>query len=301
MKIRFVVLLLLSAVVAANAGPILLPDTLYYVDFSFNLNSVILGPTTFQGNEPIDKFWNDGGLTGETQATVHHASISLGGNTSLIGMSALGGDAAVSYFVYIAPLAFAPAGINQVPVLTHATGSTNCTPKIGDTWSVGGEARAKVVIGGLAAPFFQQTVTCSDSGGGLSNAFDVNQPVLFGIGQNTPVLISVFSAASAAVIGGAAPFDFTAFADSTFQIDPSFPFANDYQIIVSPDGTASGIPEPATYVTLASGLAGILLCRAWRGRTCPEGAGSRQRWQPTSLPGAAAQSILRRSSGSSGR
>jgi hypothetical protein len=131
MKIRLVVLLLLSAFVAANAGPVVLPDTLYSVDFSFNQNGVVLGPTTFQGNGPIDKFWNDGGLSGETQATVHHASISLGGSTSLIGLSGLGGDAAVSYFVYITPLAFAPAGINQVPVITHATGSANCTPKTG--------------------------------------------------------------------------------------------------------------------------------------------------------------------------
>jgi hypothetical protein len=126
---------------------------------------------------------------------------------------------------------------------------------------------AKVVIGDLGAPIFQQAVTCSDSGGGTSNAFDVNQPVLFGVGESTPVLISVFSAASAGVTGGVAPFDFTAFADSTFQIDPSFPFANDYQLIVSPDGAPSGIPEPATYVILATGLAGILLCRGWRGRT----------------------------------
>jgi hypothetical protein len=264
MKIKFLLLGLLSTFVAAKADTIPLPATNYSADFSFNLNSVVLGPTTFQGNEPIDKFWNAGGLIGETQATVHRASISLGGSVSLIGLSGLGGDAAVSYFVYLAPLTLAPIGINQVPVITHAMGSANCTPNSGAMWSVGGEARAKVVIGGLAAPVFQQTVTCSDSGGGTSNAFDVTQPVLFGVGESTPVLISVFSAASAAVFQGVAPFDFTAFADSTFQIDPSFPFANDYQIIVSPDGATSGIPEPATFATLASGLAGLLLRRAWR-------------------------------------
>jgi hypothetical protein len=265
-KIKFLVLGLLSAFVAAKASTIPLPATHYTVDFSFNLSSGVVGPTTFQGNEPIDKFWNAGGLIGETQATVHRASISLGGSVSLIGLSGLGGDAAVSYFVYLAPLTFAPLDINQVPVITHVMGSTNCTPKSGQMWSVGGDAVAQVVIGDPAAPMFQHKVVCSDIGDGLSNTFDLSKPLLFGVGKSTPVLVSVRSEASAAVLEGVAPFDFTAFADSTFQIDPSFPFANDYQIIVSPDGATSGIPEPATYATLACGLAGILVCRAWRGR-----------------------------------
>lgn len=53
---------------------------------------------------------------------------------------------------------------------------------------------------------------------------------------------------------------FYAFLDPTFEIDPSWAYANDFQLEISPGYSAGGggaIPEPPIWALLAAGFLGL--------------------------------------------
>ncbi len=56
--------------------------------------------------------------------------------------------------------------------------------------------------------------------------------------------------------------------DPMMDIDPSFLFADDFQLLFSPGigNSASPVPEPSTWAILLGGLAGLGVARLWASR-----------------------------------
>jgi hypothetical protein len=243
----------------AKAGTVTLSNAIYSVGFT-DANQA---PESHLGNTPITKLWEStvGSVAGISVASRAEAFVELTGAVPVMGTSVFLTDAQVSYVVYIDPNGFAPLNIDQVPVIMTASGTADCTPLN----TQGGNnsdsfASAFVEIGNPNAPLFTKRAFCGTDG--ISHNF-TQEPtrLFFGVRQSIPVAMLAEGDASMNVLQGAVSFSFSATADPTFQIDPSFEFASDFQILVSPDGTQTSIPEPATYATLACGLAGILLAR----------------------------------------
>ncbi|HEY6345323.1 MAG TPA: PEP-CTERM sorting domain-containing protein [Bryobacteraceae bacterium] len=89
-----------------------------------------------------------------------------------------------------------------------------------------------------------------------SVAFTVGTPV-------TVIKLSGVQGEVGAIDGGSAAAAFSVFTDPTFEIDPSFPFASDFELVFSTDDVGTA-PEPSTFGLMVLGIIGISTPKLWR-------------------------------------
>jgi hypothetical protein len=124
---------------------------------------------------------------------------------------------------------------------------------------VGGEAFAAANIQVFTTSVPTVVAVCTDG----SCPFGTDFSGTFGVdavsGQVTSVLL-VTQAAVGGLLGGSAD----AVADPFIFVDPQFPGAGNYQVLVSPGvgNSASAVPEPSSFVLLAIGAPALV----WRSR-----------------------------------
>lgn len=168
--------------------------------------------------------------------------------TAQLGNSLADAVATVLYQAAVVPKSGAPP-VNSVPVDVFASGSANCSSS-GLVSSATSSVDMFINSTSVSSSFVGN---CPPNGAG----FQVNNVDQFFV--NTPIDVTI----SSEILLGTeyfVPF-FNGFSsgsaqiDPVFQIDPSFPFANDFTLIYSPNLTISGsVPEPSSLLLLGSGL-----------------------------------------------
>jgi hypothetical protein len=144
-----------------------------------------------------------------------------------------------------------PPSITAVPIEITITASASCS-------GAATQAEAKVEVG-LLAPL--------DEGASCGYGHDIpfvvdSETVPVSIGDP----VSVEKGAQGGVgnfTGYGASASIHAVVDPTFEIDPSFAYADDFELDYSPGYAASGsaVPEPSTWLLLASGFGALILHR----------------------------------------
>jgi hypothetical protein len=168
-------------------------------------------------------------------------------------------DAEATYQVQVnaKPGKIPPSSLTGVPVIGTSKGSATCS---------GNSVSASVQVTVSTTPFTNWQSVCQN-GTVVLPAFNKSQTGTFPIGKPMDVLMDAGSSATLQV-GGIFPQDtaiFDASVDPSFEIDPSFPFADDFELDFSPgfDTAASGpgdgtaIPEPASLALFGVGFAGL--------------------------------------------
>ena len=147
------------------------------------------------------------------------------------------------YLVRVVQTSAAGDGIVDVPVIERASGSATCK----------GDKNSFVIASAIVTLDLANFIAGCNLGQPSSfnqnteANFKVDVPVLVRKSVNGEIVSSTFDQESEG--------QFEATADPSFQIDPSFPFADDFALQFSPDAPAS-VPEPATVMLF--GLAMVL-------------------------------------------
>jgi hypothetical protein len=147
-----------------------------------------------------------------------------------------------------------PPSITAVPIEITITGSVSCS-------GFSTSAFANVVVG-LVVPLTPAAQCGLDP---EIPSFVDSETVPVSIGTPVPIEkdadgdVSYFSAGD----GETASASIHAVVDPTFEIDPSFAYADDFELDYSPGYYPSGsaVPEPSTWLLLASGFGALILCR----------------------------------------
>jgi hypothetical protein len=160
------------------------------------------------------------------------------------------------YYAQVVPRRSAPVGILSVPYRVTTSGAVSCAPSsLPDPFSVS-SAVAQVNIGGA----FAAQAGCGGFLGPTSDAFSENVNMQLEVGKQVQVIM----VAGGTITAGANRDNpsmfgaFEAWVDPTFAIDPTFPYANDFDLIFSSPGQRI-IPEPATGALLPLALALLIL------------------------------------------
>lgn len=171
-----------------------------------------------------------------------------------------------------------PSSVTNVPVEQVAAGSVRCSPGIaGDpTSSVGVvNAAAEVNVSIPGVPLNDDEIAqCSTEN--TQGSFSGPTGVTFPIGKPATVTVDATGIIQLTVGGGSAGSEFGAFqasADPSFEIDPSFLYADAFEIdyspgFTAPTGTPTEVPEPGSLLLLAFGASLALIPRRRRADTC---------------------------------
>lgn len=160
---------------------------------------------------------------------------SIGGSVSNV-------DVNITYFVSVVPNNPAAPPLTQVPIDIVGTGLANCSSSGVDALADG---QAITQVGGTSFSAF-----CP------SGSFAINNVLPFFVGSPTVVSLTV-EANPLCVYDPLFPCSASAraAADPTFQIDPSFAYANDFTLIYSPNLVQSAsVPEAPSFFLLSAGL-----------------------------------------------
>lgn len=158
-------------------------------------------------------------------------------------------SAQTDYWVEITPKPgiISPADVKGVPLIGTAKGSTQCS---GD-----GEGQA-----GVSTPSLP-TVTVAANCRGVSS-FATTAYASFAV--NVPFKVETW-ATGFFDLKGSDTGTFFATADPSFEIDPSFAYANDFELVYSPGleptPAGTGVPEPSSLLLLSVGAPLTLLLR----------------------------------------
>lgn len=188
--------------------------------------------------------------TGATNVAAPKASASIvdNGVGNTLGGSTVDVSAEVMYEVAVAPKVSGAVPVSQVPVLMFGGGFADCS----------------------SSGFFASSTSSSSTQVGINGDFSANCPPTDSLYQiknsasffvGDPVLVTVMA-------GGVVECDFggifscstsvSAFADPTFEIDPSFQYANDFVLKYSPGlFNTRAVPEPSNLLLLGTGLLGL--------------------------------------------
>jgi hypothetical protein len=147
--------------------------------------------------------------------------------------------------------------IHQVPVIINTAGSATCTGN-GAIFSHSSDSSA-VKIGA-------NIVGSASCGENKPEGTVFSQPTKGAFPQDIKQVVNMQLEGTLMIesgdgIAGAASFD--ARADPTFEIDPTFAFASDFEVITSPDA-ASAVPEPGLMGPLGLGCIVLLLRKRYR-------------------------------------
>jgi len=194
--------------------------------------------TTIQGNETLAQVKGD-------------ISLSSQGTPPFIFSDQLGiGVEADTYYqVMVVNTHFVPSNVKGVPIIGTTAGTTSCSTEAGDS------AVAQVVVDDIVYAKAQ----CPPEPGLIDTSFSTKATSTFPIGVPVNVVVSAYGTLNLGV-GYDQDVDhgtFYASADPSFEIDPSFPYADDFELVYSPglamppDGT--DIPEPGSLLLLAVG------------------------------------------------
>jgi hypothetical protein len=183
-------------------------------------------------------------------------------------------NAGVSYEFYVN----GPSGAD-VPVDVSANLQVSISGKIGVLFSGNGAAAtAEFYVGSYG--YESCNLSCNNiSVSGQSGPSSLDDPISQQFLVPTDTAISVFLLASAALEANTGivqkligPGFASATADPTFEIDPGFAHAADYNLVFSPGLDASPglpVPEARTWVMIALGFAGLSLARLRAARKAP--------------------------------
>jgi hypothetical protein len=269
----------------ANAEPVTLTDAVY----SYGYTTLHPPGVTFISRRPISPEISPSVLSEFFDASRPGASII--GSYGVLATSNLdhvhaalqitapprpiGGDAFVSMeldasttyqvVVNVKPDRIPPEDIKKVPIIVQATGSVVC----GQGAKI---ASALVRIDEIPEPELPSLPSSAICGPNLPNAsFRFNTTDFFPIGVPRNVGKSVGGVLSlTARDGNSESGSFDATVDPTIEIDPSFPYADDFQLDFSPgvsEGSSSdAIPEPSSLALLAAAFTALAIVRR---RTVP--------------------------------
>ena len=140
-----------------------------------------------------------------------------------------------------------PGSIKRVPIVVNATGSVSCSPTTQGSTEGSGFGQAKVTVVGFAS----YSATCGKGRPSFKKStvddFTINEPV--------SVQKQVSGGLAEEVHSGIITENFNITADPTFEIDPGFAFADDFELVFSPGAeTVSNTPEPASVAMLGLGM-----------------------------------------------
>jgi PEP-CTERM motif-containing protein len=212
----------------------------------------------------------------QTQA-VANADVELDPALSLSGVGFNGAfymtiEASSSYQLVVnkKPGRTVPSSVTNVPVSQVAAGSVRCSPDIaGPTASVGVvNAAAEVNVSIPGVPLNDDEIARCNTASPQAS-FSGPTGVTFPVGKPATITVSAAGIIQLVVGGGTSATEFGAFqasADPTFEIDPSFLYADDFEIDYSPGfsaptGTPADVPEPSSLLVLGIGLLSLRILR----------------------------------------
>jgi hypothetical protein len=177
-------------------------------------------------------------------------------------------DADTRYQVMVVNTHFAPSDVKGVPVIGTTAGKTQCS----------GAAIAEADIF-VDFNLFARA-QCPTTNNPFDDHFDKVATGTFPVGVPVNVDVSAFGSVNLQVgLNAGANSDkgfFFASADPSFEIDPSFPFANDFALVFSPGFDAPlpspDVPEPGSLLLLAVGASLTLGMRRRQGNTRKQAA-----------------------------
>jgi hypothetical protein len=140
-----------------------------------------------------------------------------------------------------------PGNIKSVPIIASAKGSVSCSPTTQGSTEGGGFGQAVVTVVGFAT----YSATCGKGPRSFLKStvddFTINKPV--------NVQKQVSGGLAEQVHLGTITENFSITADPTFEIDPGFAFADDFELVFSPGAEpVSNTPEPASVAMLGLGM-----------------------------------------------
>ena len=160
-------------------------------------------------------------------------------------------DTTYQVMVVNAPGKIAPSDVRGVPVIGTTKGSTQCTGQVV-------QATAAVFVGGA-------TFARADCPPGQNpDSFNKGATGTFPVGVPESIDVEAYGGFTLQVggfDGGTDKGFFYATADPSFEIDPSFPYADDFALVYSPGFASAAVPEPSSLLLLALGAPLTLVLR----------------------------------------
>jgi PEP-CTERM motif len=168
------------------------------------------------------------------------------------------------------PGAKPPEDINEIPIVGMAKGSTACVSPGVHHGAAGAHVNitATLAPGRLIPPVFGAHAGSDCGYGDKGPAKFATTPLTtwwyFPPNRTVSVTASVGGLLSAGSTDEPVSSSFDAVLDPTFEIDPSWVYANDFQLEISPGYSAGGggaVPEPSTWALMLLGFAGLGFAR----------------------------------------
>jgi hypothetical protein len=163
-----------------------------------------------------------------------------------------------------------PSSVDGVPIIGTATGRVECSSSSGASV----DSIAQVAVENLETK--PNWVAACNEDGVILPDFDKAHVKKGKFPIDEPILISnTVSSSMTLFVGGVFPMDhasFSAFADPDLEIDPSFPYADDFQLEYSPgfdtpiDNGGTDVPEPPSVALFVSALVLLLIVSVRSGR-----------------------------------
>jgi hypothetical protein len=231
-----------------------LPISPELINMPVPLSAVVAGDGTFSGSY---------GIFAASDRDTIHATFQVEGPGLFTGgqeAAILTLSASTSYqvTVNVKPNRIPPPTIKAVPVLALATGSVMC----------GGAAQ--VAAADVSVDFLTPLVNPAFASCGSQNpvqipSFESQLSGLFQIGVPSNVVMAVSGALGLqAIDAGTDVGSFNATVDPTIEIDPSFAYADDFELDFSPGVTgvtSNDVPEPSSLALLAAMFTSFAIAR----------------------------------------
>jgi PEP-CTERM motif-containing protein len=252
----------------ADVTPVTLTDAEYSYTIegpNYYVSKTTLTPPG-QVSVPIGKFSSTGVATGSDKVIVKPDLVEIDGNLTIQagllgavnGFMELVADTTYEVEVVANPDKTPPSSITKVPITEYAVG--------GLIASAGNEVTIINAYGSIdvSGPAGGPSLYTEDWPDGPTS-IDETPTAFFPIGEAVSVGKIVDATISTTAYGlFRTQFGgFDASVDPAFEIDPSFPYASDFELEYSPGFSSGAAPEPSTWLLLASGFGSLAVCRAF--------------------------------------